>query len=53
MSFVKTKEEANQKRREIKKVGRCGCYVHTKEGSYYVGDCPLNFVQFCKVRLEK
>jgi hypothetical protein len=50
MSFVKTKGEANQKRREIKKIGRCSCYVHTREGIYYVSDCPLSSIQFCKPR---
>ncbi len=48
MSFVKTKEEANQKRRDIKKAGRCSCYVHTREGSYYVSDCSMSFLEFCK-----
>jgi len=38
--FVDTKSEANQKRRDFKKQGRCSCYTKTIEGIYYVTSCP-------------
>ena len=43
MPFAITKEEAKAMRREIKRDGRCSCYVKLKlDKGYFVQDCPRN-----------
>ncbi len=44
MPWAKTREEAIKLRRELKAKGRCACFCHTHEGSYYVQDCPKRLI---------
>ena len=50
--FADTKQEANEKRRAYKKMGRCSCYTKTLEGKWYVTSCKEHF-SFCKPRGKK
>lgn len=51
MTWVKTKEEANQVRRDFKTQGRCSCYTKTFDGNYYVSNCPLKSFALCNPRV--
>jgi len=44
MSFADSKEEAIQKRMNLRAMGRCSCYTRLKCDStkYFVQNCPTN-----------
>ena len=46
-AFVETKKQANKLRQNKKEMGRCSCYTKTREGKYYVSDCPLSLRHSC------
>ena len=50
--FADTKQEANEKRRAFKKMGRCSCYTKTLSGSWYVTSCKERF-SFCNPKRNK
>ena len=50
--FADTKQEANEKRRAFKKMGRCSCYTKARSGSWYVTSCKERF-NFCNPKRNK
>ena len=45
--FVATKEEAKERRKVVKRSGRCSCFTKLLVDGYFVQSCPT---KLCKTR---